>query len=187
MSIETTTMSDQTTTMSIHTMTASLDTSTMSTPTGTNCHMPWPTDLSPGDGGCSAPIKGNLTDGFYYCCDEGQAYYSDCAVFCRAPDQSVEDLWDCLDDYTNENPSVRCATGLSAIPTPSSTSSGASGSETSSPSSANASATSSAASSATSPSASSTENAAFTNRPISTTGISVLAMLFCSAMMGLVA
>ncbi|OOQ83621.1 hypothetical protein PEBR_35742 [Penicillium brasilianum] len=124
------------------------------------------------DAACGAPISGNITDAFDSCCKGNSAvkYDNDCGIYCLAQDQTVDELTKCLEKESGTY-SIFCnkrgnATATAAATTTKATSTGT----------------------ATGTSAASTSSgAAVLNQPVSKTGLGVMAMLFCSALMGIVA
>lgn len=124
------------------------------------------------DAACGAPISGNITDAFDTCCKGNSPvkYDNDCGIYCLAQDQTVDELTKCLEKESGTY-SIFCnkrgnATATAAATTTKATSTGT----------------------ATGTSAASTSSgAAVVNQPVSKTGLGVMAMLFCSALMGVVA
>ncbi|KAJ5594650.1 uncharacterized protein N7459_000858 [Penicillium hispanicum] len=124
------------------------------------------------DAACGAVLSGNMSDVFDSCCkgDKPVKYSSDCGIYCLAQDQTVDDLQKCLTSKSNNYRDVFCNANLNATAT-------AAASTTKSTSTGTSTGTSTA---------SSTKNAA-PNQPISKTGLGLVAMLFCSALAGVVA
>lgn len=145
-------------------------TSTAASASSTACTSVW--DVPTTDVACGTTLKGNMTDVFDECC-KGNApvkFQHDCGIYCLAQGQTVDKLRDCLTSKSNEYHGVFCnsnkanATATAAASTTRSTSSGTeTGTSTS------------------------TKNAAVGNQPISKSGLGVVAVLFCSAMMGVFA
>lgn len=156
--------------MSVST-TTSVSSTTIATTSAssTACASVW--DFPGKDVGCGATVKGNMTDVFDECC-KGNApvkFHDDCGIYCLAQGQTLEKLRDCLTSKSNEYHGVFCnsnkanATATAEATTTRSTSTGTkTGSSTST----------------------STTNAAVGTQPISKGGLGVVAMLFCSALMG---
>lgn len=123
------------------------------------------------DAACGAPISGNITDVFNSCC-KGNApvkYDNDCGIYCLAQGQTVNQLTKCLEEKSGTY-SIFCNKGVNATATAVAT----------------ATKSSTGTSTGTGTSAASTSSgAAVANRPVSMTGLGVVAMLFCSALMGI--
>ncbi|KAF3480779.1 uncharacterized protein GIQ15_06126 [Arthroderma uncinatum] len=120
-------------------------------PSGSSlCGTPTQYDIPNGDAACGVPKKGDHVDLMKTCCNGAPvvAYDNDCAVYCLAYKQSVEDLTNCLyagkipyqDAWCNKPknatatqtnlPSQTSSAGHSSSSSPSKTSSGSSPSQT---------------------------------------------------------
>ncbi|KAJ5715434.1 uncharacterized protein N7483_012615 [Penicillium malachiteum] len=129
------------------------------------------------DAACGSRITGNMTTVFDDCCkgDSPVKYDGDCGVYCLAQEQTVSELLTCLHSKSNDYQDIFCNDKLNATATAAATS-------TKSTSTSTGTKTSTGTSTSTS-----TKNAAVGAQPVSTMGLGVLAMLFCSAVMGVVA
>lgn len=118
---------------------------------------------------CGAVLQGNMSEAFDSCCKASKPvkYSNDCGMYCLAQAQTVDELQTCLTSKSNNYRGVFCNASLNAT--------------------ASAATTTAATSTGTSTASSSTENAAVLNQPISKTGLGLVAMLFCSALVGVVA
>ncbi|CAL5866709.1 uncharacterized protein PFLUO_LOCUS919 [Penicillium psychrofluorescens] len=138
-------------------------------------------NLPSSDPACASRITGNITDVFNDCC--GQAtphkYANDCGIYCLAQGQDIGMLRSCLQTKGDNYHDIFCNTVNASA-----TATGAGVSNTSSTSATSA---TSATKTGSGSSASHTKNAAFVNQPVSKTGLGVFALVFCSALMGLVA
>ncbi|KAJ5219644.1 hypothetical protein N7468_008848 [Penicillium chermesinum] len=131
------------------------------------------------DAACAAVVSGNITDIFDHCCkgDAPTTYNDGCNIYCLAQNQNVGDLTHCLINSGARPVDVFCQpTNGSATATvaPSTTADSTS----------TGTATGTKTSGATS---TSTKNAAIGTQPITKTGLGVVAMVFCSALMGVLA
>jgi hypothetical protein len=124
------------------------------------------------DAACGAKLSGNMSTVFDTCCkgDSPVKYNDDCGIYCLAQEQTVKELSDCIMSKANNYRDVFCEGKQNATATAAATTKSTS--------------TSTSTSSGTS---TSTHNAAANNGPVSMGGVGVLAMLFCSAVMGLFA
>lgn len=124
------------------------------------------------DAACGAPINGNITSAFDSCCKGNSPvkYDNDCGIYCLAQGQNVSELTSCLEKKSGTY-SIFCNKGGNATATAAATTTKATGTSTSTGTSA----------------ASTSSGAAVANQPVSKTGLGVMAMLFCSALMGVVA
>ncbi|KAJ5151674.1 hypothetical protein N7492_009969 [Penicillium capsulatum] len=130
-------------------------------------------DVPTRDIACGSTITGNMTDVFDQCCkgDAPVKFKDDCGIYCLAQGQTVRELQECLNGKSNNYHDIFCNGGkpnATATAAASTTRSTATGTKTSSSTS------------------TSTENAAV-GQPLSKSGLGVVAMLFCSAMMGVLA
>ncbi|KAJ5819573.1 hypothetical protein N7474_005164 [Penicillium riverlandense] len=143
--------------------------------TAANCGVANGWNLPSSDPACASRITGNITYVFNDCC--GQAtphkYANDCGIYCLAEGQDIGVLRSCLQTKSDNYHDIFCNT-VNATAT--ATGAGVS----------NTSATSTTKTHSGS-STSHTKNAAFVNQPVSKTGLGVVALVFCSALMGLVA
>lgn len=146
-------------------------------------------NLPSSDPACASRITGNITDVFNDCC--GQAtphkYANDCGIYCLAQGQDIGKLRSCLQTKSDNYHDIFCNTVNASA-----TATGAGVGNTSATSATSATKTGSGSSAShtktrSGSSASHTKNAAFVNRPVSKTGLGVVALIFCSALMGLVA
>ena len=158
-----------TTTTSVSTTTT---TSTTATATACGSNL-W--QLPTTDAACGAILHGNMSDVFDDCCkgDAPVKYNGDCNIYCLAQDQTVDKLQNCLTSKSNNYHDVFCNAALNATATASATTttkSTSTGTQTSSTST-----------------STSTKNAAVVTQPVSMAGLSLIAMLFCSTLMGVLA
>lgn len=121
------------------------------------------------DAACAVPSKDNYTDVMKECCKVASvhSYDNNCGLYCLAQEQSVGDLSSCLTSH-----GAFCNTNSSATATAKVSSSEA---------------TSSATKTGSSASSTSSHNAAVAVVPpqgISKSGLGLLALLFCSTVMG---
>lgn len=138
------------------------------------------------DAACAAPAQGNSSDAFDKCCKSApiNKYNDGCNMYCLALGQSQDDLSSCLTSNGIRFGQVFCASGNSsatATSSPTSTRSSETSSTTSTSTSTSSSTTSGSSASETS------EGAAVINQPITKGGLGLLAMMFCSALFGVVA
>lgn len=127
------------------------------------------------DAACGAQLSGNMSTVFDDCCkgDAPVKYNNDCGIYCLAQGQTVHELSSCLMSRSNNYSGVFCnnnkpnATATEAATTTKSTST--------------------STSSGTTTASSTSTNAAVLNTPVSKTGLGVVAMLFCSTLMGVLA
>ncbi|KAJ5701183.1 hypothetical protein N7488_008731 [Penicillium malachiteum] len=129
------------------------------------------------DAACGSKIIGNLTTVFDDCCkgDNPVKYDNDCGIYCLAQEQTVSELLSCLQSKSNDYQHIFCNDKLNATATAAATT-------TKSTSTSTGTKTSTGTSTSTS-----TKNAAVGAQPVSTMGLGVLVMLFCSAVMRVVA
>lgn len=126
------------------------------------------------DAACAVPSKGNYSDVMKECCKVASvhSYDNNCGLYCLAQEQSVGDLSSCLTSHGVKYGDAFCNTNSSATATAKASSSEA---------------TSSATKTGSSASSTSSHNAAAVVLPpqtISKSGLGVLAILFCSTVMG---
>ncbi|KAJ5110430.1 hypothetical protein N7532_000965 [Penicillium argentinense] len=149
-------------------------TTTTAAAASSSCAVSWqiPTD----DVACAGIISGNMTDAFDSCCkgDKPVKYNDDCNIYCLAQDQSREKLRSCLTSKSGDYTNVFC-TGNNDTAT-----------ATSKPTNTKDS-SSTGTSTSTSTGTSTSSGAAIVSQPISKTGLGLVAMLFCSALAGVVA
>lgn len=127
------------------------------------------------DAACAAVISGNITDVMDDCCKDAKVskYDNDCGIYCLAQGQDVNKLQSCLTSKSGNYNNVFCNAALNATATATAT-----GSKS----------TSSGTGTSTQSSTSSTStNAAIANQPISKSGVGLIALLFGSALMAVVA
>lgn len=124
------------------------------------------------DAACGAPISGNITSAFDSCCKGNSPvrYENDCGIYCLAQEQTVDELTKCLEQKSGTY-SIFCNMRGNATATAAATTTKATSTSTSTGTSA----------------ASTSSGAAVANQPISKTGLGIIAMMFCSALMGVVA
>ncbi|KAJ5152697.1 uncharacterized protein N7482_009175 [Penicillium canariense] len=123
------------------------------------------------DAACGGPVTGNMTSAFDSCCKGNSPvqYDNDCGIYCLAQEQTVGELTTCLEQKSGTN-SIFCNQRSNATATAAATTK----------------ATSTGTSTSTG-SAHTSSGAAVANQPVSKTGLGVIAMLFCSALMSMVA
>lgn len=126
------------------------------------------------DAACGAKLSGNMSSVFDTCCkgDSPVKYDNDCGIYCLAQEQTVQELSDCLMSKSNNYRDVFCEGKQNATATAAATTTKSTGTSTST------------SSGSTSPS---THNAAAPNAPVSMGGVGVIALLFCSTLMGVFA
>ncbi|KAJ5101368.1 hypothetical protein NUU61_003590 [Penicillium alfredii] len=124
------------------------------------------------DASCGALLKGNMSEVMDTCCKQATPtkYQDDCGIYCLAQGQDVNHLQKCLTSKSGNYRDVFCRGNLNAT-------------ATAKPTGARATSDSTTGTSATS----SPTNAAIINQPISKAGLGLIAMVFCSALMGVVA
>lgn len=145
-------------------------TSAVATSTACDAHV---YELPVKDAACGAVLKGNMSDVFDTCCkgDSPVKFDNDCGIYCLAQEQTVDKLQSCLTSKSNDYRDVFCNANLNATATAAPTT---------------VKSTSTGTSTGTS-TATTTKNAAVLGQPISKTGLGLVAMLFCSALAGVVA
>ncbi|KAF7715462.1 Uncharacterized protein PECH_007116 [Penicillium ucsense] len=155
------------TTSTLTTTSTSTHTSAAATCTGNVYVLPNVTDAA-----CGAPVSGNITDAFDSCCkgNTPTKYDNDCGIYCLAIGQDIGELTKCLEQKSGSY-SVFCNKGTNVTATASATTTKTSSTGTSTHSGA----------------ASTSSGAAVVNQSVSKMGLGVLAMMFCSALMGVVA
>ncbi|KAB8237180.1 hypothetical protein ETB97_005986 [Aspergillus alliaceus] len=153
--------------------------STTSSPaaTATSCNTGSIWQLPIQDAACALPKSGNYSDIMDKCCSPAKVteYDDGCGLYCLAQGQSVKDLTECLRDNGAKDGQFFCNKEQNATATQSAPSSTKTGDKTGSSTSSGASSTSS-------------DNAAYAIQPaVSKSGLGLLVMVFCSALMGVVA
>lgn len=119
---------------------------------------------------CAGVIRGNVTEAMDKCCKKAspQKYENDCGIYCLAVDQDIEALSSCIQKESGNYNDVFCNAALNATAT-------ATGSKPTT-------------SSATGTGATSTStNAAIVNQPVSKSGLGLVALMFGSAFMAVLA
>ncbi|KAL3474265.1 hypothetical protein BJX99DRAFT_181990 [Aspergillus californicus] len=133
------------------------------------------------DAACALPNTGNYSDIMDNCCDvaDVETYNDDCGLYCLAQGQNVSSLLSCIEDNGATPGDFFCSGNMSATataPAPSATQTSDNGDDDNSSSSDDA------------DSPTTTDNAGVRlAQPVSKTGLGVLGMLFCSALLGVVA
>lgn len=149
-------------------------------PTST-CTPSW--EIPHTDIACAAPAHGNYSDVMDKCCKSASvAHYNDgCNLYCLAQDQSRKDLSDCMQSSGIKPNEVFCRgkPNATATNTMSATNTATDSGSTST--------SSSTGTSSASGSASTSSGAAVANQPISIGGLGLVAMMFWSTLLGLVA
>ncbi|OQE18774.1 hypothetical protein PENSTE_c017G09422 [Penicillium steckii] len=150
-------------------------TTTSAAAAASSCTPSWEIPVT--DVACAGQITGNITEVFDTCCKGNSPvkYNDDCNIYCLAQGQTKKELTDCLTEKSGDN-RIFCGAGK---PNATATAEATTTKETG---------TSTGTSTSSSSSGTSTEtNAAVLNQPISKTGLGLVAMLFCSALAGVVA
>ncbi|KAJ5216722.1 uncharacterized protein N7469_011587 [Penicillium citrinum] len=146
---------------------------TTSSAAAASCTPSWQIPVD--DVACAGQISGNITKVFDTCCKGNSPvkYNDDCNIYCLAQGQTKQELTDCLTEKSGNN-QIFCGHGKqNATATAEATTTKETGTSTGT---------------STSSTGTSTEtNAAVLNQPISKTGLGLVAMLFCSALVGVVA
>ncbi|KAJ9213300.1 hypothetical protein DTO166G4_5107 [Paecilomyces variotii] len=126
------------------------------------------------DAACAVPSKDNYTDVMKECCKVASvhSYDNNCGLYCLAQEQSVGDLSSCLTSHGVKYGDAFCNTNSSATATAKVSSSEATSSATKTGSSASSTSSHNAAAAVVPPQA------------ISKSGLGLLALLFCSTVMG---
>ncbi|KAJ0422657.1 hypothetical protein BJY00DRAFT_311024 [Aspergillus carlsbadensis] len=136
------------------------------------------------DAACGLPNSGNSSDIMDKCCGvaDVDTFNDDCGLYCLAQGQNVGDLLSCIEDAGATPGQFFCSGNQSATataPVPSSTGGSDDDDDDSDPSS---------TSDSDEAEPSETDNAGVRlGQPVSKTGLGVLAMLFCSALLGVAA
>jgi hypothetical protein len=152
---------------------------TITTTSTSSAVSPTPTSCGAGvyeipttDAACAVPQQGNYSDIMKQCCGVAtvQSYDNNCGLYCLAQDQSVGNLTSCLTTHGAKDSLVFCNQNQSATAT----------------ATVSASSTSTSTSSSTSGKTTST-SAAGAKAVVSKSGLGVLALLFCSTLLGSVA
>ena len=166
-------------------------TTTGLTTTPTTCGGATVYDIPINDAACAATAsKENASSAFDKCCKAApvEKYDNDCGLYCLALDQTIGDLVECLTSSGLNDGDVFCTQQNNRTATATSTATKTSSSETSSETGSSSSSTSTSSSTSDSEGASETSQAAAViNQPVSKGGIGLLAMMFCSALLGVVA
>lgn len=128
------------------------------------------------DAACAVPVHAgnNYADAMKQCCHEAsvESYDNGCGLYCLAQGQTVGNLTSCLTGHGVANAHVFCTQNQTATATGTASASGSSSTGSSS---------SSTGSSAT---ATSSKSAAVAANTVSKSGFGVLALLFCSTLLG---
>ena len=126
------------------------------------------------DAACGAKLSGNMSSVFDTCCkgDSPVKYDNDCGIYCLAQEQTVHELSDCIMSKANNYRDVFCEGKQNATATAAATTTKSTGTSTSTTSGSTS---------------TSSHNAAVLNAPVSMGGVGVIAVLFCSALMGVFA
>ncbi|KAL1963009.1 hypothetical protein VTN77DRAFT_8757 [Rasamsonia byssochlamydoides] len=130
------------------------------------------------DAACAVPAQGNYSDVMHQCCGVAsvQSYDNNCGLYCLAQGQSVGKLVSCLTEHGVGSAHVFCNHNQTATATASATGTKATG-ESSTASSTSTGSSSTATSS----------SAAAVAAGVSKSGLGVLALLFCSTLLGAIA
>lgn len=128
------------------------------------------------DAACAAVVKGNISAVMHECCKNAtpHTYDNDCSIYCLAQGQDIHNLSNCLTTKSGDYQGVFCNAALNATATAAANSTKSTAGATGTKSGSSATSTS-------------TSGAAFMNQPVSNTGLGVVAMLFCSALMAVFA
>ncbi|KAK1140982.1 hypothetical protein N8T08_009728 [Aspergillus melleus] len=156
--------------------TTSASTSASATCTGSMWELPTK------DIACALPKSGNATEILDKCCKHAKVsdYNDGCGIYCLAQEQSAKDLTNCFRDEGAKDGEFFCSGGNSSLTATAAVPSKTGDSD--SDSSSTGTSTGSSASSTSSDSA-----AIALSQPVSKSGLGLLAMLVCSALMGVVA
>ncbi|KAJ5624804.1 hypothetical protein N7510_001113 [Penicillium lagena] len=146
--------------------------------TASNCNAANVWNPPSGDPACASRITGNITDVFNDCCGQAtpHTYANDCSIYCLAQGQDIDKLRSCLQTKSDNHHDVFCNTANASA-----TATDVGVGNTSATKAPKATKTSSGSS------VSHTENAALANQPVSKADLGVVALVFCSALMGLFA
>lgn len=132
------------------------------------------------DAACAIHPSGNSSDVLKQCCGVAsvQSFDDDCAQYCLAQGQDVGSLLSCLQSNGVSGADVFCNSNTSATATAAVSSASSTGSATS---------TGSGTATGASATSTTTHGAAPPSAKLSAGGVSVLALLFCSALFGALA
>jgi hypothetical protein len=139
------------------------------------------------DAACGLPNTGNYSDIMDECCAQAdvETYNDDCGLYCLAQGQNVGSLLDCIENHGATPGDFFCSGNMTATataPAPSATETGDNDDDNDDDDDDDSTPTNDAEA------PSNTDSAGVRlNQPVSKTGLGVLAMLFCSALMGVVA
>ncbi|KAL1983779.1 hypothetical protein VTN96DRAFT_9865 [Rasamsonia emersonii] len=132
------------------------------------------------DAACAVPAQGgsNYADAMKTCCHSAsvQSYDNNCGLYCLAQGQTVGNLTSCLMGHGVDSAHVFCNQNQTATATETASASKETGSSSTSGTSTGSSAT-----------ATSSKSAAVAAKTVSKSGLGVLALLFCSSLLGAVA
>ncbi|CAI7575820.1 unnamed protein product [Penicillium pancosmium] len=151
-------------------------TTTTAASTSSTCIVSW--QIPSNDVACAGPITGNMTDVFDSCCKGNSPvkYNDGCNIYCLAQGQTKKELSDCLTDKSKKDGSIFCGQGKdNSTATASATTTRETGSDAT------------GTSTTTGKGSSTSTGAAIISQPISKTGLGLVAMLFCSAVAGVIA
>jgi hypothetical protein len=126
------------------------------------------------DAACAAVIRGNVTDVMTQCCGDAtpHKYDNDCGIYCLAQGQDVQKLQTCISSKSGNYNDVFCNAAQNATATATGSKSTSTGTKTGT---------------STGSTSSSTHNAAVVNQPVSKSGLGLIALLFGSAFMAVLA
>ena len=139
---------------------------------------------------CALPKTGNATDILDKCCKPAKVseYNDGCGIYCLAQEQSAKDLTDCFRDEGAQDGKFFCSGGNSSLTATAAVPSKTGGSDDDDDDDDDSSSTSTGTSTGSSASSTSTDSAAIAlSQPVSKSGLGLLAMMVCSALMGVVA
>ncbi|KAJ5767521.1 hypothetical protein N7533_000104 [Penicillium manginii] len=151
----------------------STTTTTAAASTSSTCISSW--IIPSNDVACAGAVTGNMTDVFDSCCKGNSPvkYNDDCNIYCLAQGQTKKELSDCLTDKSKNYSGIFCGAGKdNSTATASATTTKETGSATGT---------------STGKGSSTSTGAAIISQPISKTGLGLVAMLFCSAVAGVLA
>lgn len=164
---------DAAVTTTISVTTTSTSTSTAATASSTACGAKV-YDIPTTDAACAVPSKGNYSDVMHECCKVASvtSYDNDCGLYCLAQEQSVGNLTSCLTSHGVSYGDAFCNQNTTATATAKVSSSSTTSSSTKTGSAASSTAKGNAAAAVVMP------------QTVSKTGLGILAMLFCSTVLG---
>ncbi|KAA8650176.1 hypothetical protein EYZ11_008507 [Aspergillus tanneri] len=151
---------------------------TSASPAAPTCAGFW--ELPTKDVACALPNNGNASDILDKCCKRASVtkYDDGCGIYCLAQEQSAKDLTNCFREQGAIDGHFFCSGGnashTASAPLPSKTGDHDSDSSTGTSTGSKSTSTSS-------------DSAAVLNQPVSKSGLGLLAVLVCSALMGVVA